>query len=108
MVSSSAVRLTSLLRALVQDARAAEGALGRAGLPSSTAAVLGVLAEHGRIRLGRLAELLGIDPSVASRHVAHAHQAGLVVREPDPLDRHQPGATSFGRLTVQGCVARPA
>lgn len=85
-MSTNAVRLTSLLRALVQDARAAEDVLGRAGLPSSSASVLGALSEHGRMRLSRLAQLLGVDPSVASRHVANAHEAGLVVRSPDPLD----------------------
>ena len=44
--------------------------------PAGAAAVLTLLERHGEMRMSRLAELLAIDMSVTSRHVAHvAEQA---------------------------------
>jgi DNA-binding MarR family transcriptional regulator len=55
--------------------------------PAGSAAVLSLLHHHGEMRMSRLAELLGIDMSVTSRHVAHVAEQGWVDRQPDPLDK---------------------
>ncbi|MCK8676418.1 MULTISPECIES: MarR family winged helix-turn-helix transcriptional regulator [Streptomyces] len=55
--------------------------------PGGSAAVLSLLAHHGDMRMSRLAELLAVDMSVTSRHVAHVVDRGWVERLPDPDDR---------------------
>ncbi|MEU8567884.1 MarR family winged helix-turn-helix transcriptional regulator [Streptomyces pathocidini] len=75
--------------------------LGRA-LPHDcqpgSAAVLAVLDRYGEMRLSRLAELLAVDMSVTSRHVAHVAGRGWIERQPDPLDRR----SRLLRLTRSG------
>ncbi|MEO3972899.1 MarR family winged helix-turn-helix transcriptional regulator [Streptomyces sp. CAU 1734] len=66
--------------------------------PSGAAAVLSLLARHGEMRMGRLSELLAIDTSVTSRHVAHVVEHGWVERSPDPDD----GRSRILRLTPGG------
>ncbi|MBO0652476.1 winged helix-turn-helix transcriptional regulator [Streptomyces triculaminicus] len=64
--------------------------LGRAlphDCPPATAALLALLKQHGDMRMSRLGELMGIDASVTSRHVAHAADRGWIDRQPDPLDK---------------------
>ncbi|MEV6673569.1 MarR family winged helix-turn-helix transcriptional regulator [Streptomyces sp. NPDC051162] len=64
--------------------------LGRAlpaECPPSAAMMLALLKQCGEVRMGRLAELLGIDMSVTSRHVAYAAERGWLDRHPDPLDK---------------------
>lgn len=53
----------------------------------ASATVLALLHHHGEMRMSRLAELLDIDMSVTSRHVAHAVGRGWIDRAPDPLDK---------------------
>ncbi|MCG0286055.1 MarR family winged helix-turn-helix transcriptional regulator [Streptomyces sp. PSAA01] len=55
--------------------------------PSGAAIVLMLLDRYGEMRMSKLAELLDIDMSVTSRHVAHVADRGWVDRKPDPLDR---------------------
>ncbi|MDG4860865.1 MarR family transcriptional regulator [Streptomyces sp. T-3] len=55
--------------------------------PAGSAAVLTVLDRNGEMRMSRLAELLAIDMSVTSRHVAHVAERGWIERSPDPDDR---------------------
>ena len=55
--------------------------------PAGCAAVLTLLARHGEMRMSRLAELLAVDMSVTSRHVAHVAERGWIERSPDPADR---------------------
>lgn len=55
--------------------------------PAGSAAVLNLLHRHGEMRMSRLAELLAIDISVTSRHVAHLTERGWIDRHPDPLDK---------------------
>ena len=55
--------------------------------PSGSAAVLLLLDRHGAMRMSRLAELLAVDMSVTSRHVAHVADRGWIERSPDPADR---------------------
>ncbi|MFI1826691.1 MarR family winged helix-turn-helix transcriptional regulator [Streptomyces sp. NPDC020412] len=55
--------------------------------PSGPAATLSLLHRHGEMRVGRLGELLAIDMSVTSRHVAHTVDRGWVERVRDPADR---------------------
>ncbi|GAA2260247.1 MarR family transcriptional regulator [Streptomyces amakusaensis] len=66
--------------------------------PSGAAAVLALLDRHGEMRMGRLAELLSVDMSVTSRHVAHAAGSGWVERDLDPGDRR----SRILRLTPAG------
>ncbi|MGW3493359.1 MarR family winged helix-turn-helix transcriptional regulator [Streptomyces sp. NPDC001020] len=55
--------------------------------PGGSAAVLTLLSRHGDMRMGKLAELLAVDMSVTSRHVAHVADRGWIERSPDPADK---------------------
>ncbi|MER6916562.1 MarR family winged helix-turn-helix transcriptional regulator [Streptomyces sp. NPDC000594] len=66
--------------------------------PSGPASVLALLARHGELRTGGVAELLAVDTSVSSRHVAHVVERGWVERAPDPHDRR----SRILRLTPAG------
>nr|WP_202538578.1 MarR family transcriptional regulator [Streptomyces sp. SID8379] len=55
--------------------------------PAGSAAVLTLLARYGEMRMSRLAELLAVDMSVTSRHVAHVADRGWIERRPDPADK---------------------
>jgi DNA-binding MarR family transcriptional regulator len=54
---------------------------------SGSAAVLTALGRHGDMHMSRLAELLVLDLSVTSRHVAHLVERGWIERSPDPADK---------------------
>ncbi|MGW0750301.1 MarR family winged helix-turn-helix transcriptional regulator [Streptomyces sp. NPDC002587] len=69
-----------------------------ADCPPGAAAVLTVLDRHGQMRLSRLTELMAVDISVTSRHVAHVAERGWIEREPDPGD----GRCRILRLTPGG------
>ncbi|MFI1394638.1 MarR family winged helix-turn-helix transcriptional regulator [Streptomyces sp. NPDC020681] len=66
--------------------------------PSGSAAVLTLLDRNGEMRISRLAELLSVDMSVTSRHVAHAAERGWIERLPDPGDKR----SRILRLTPAG------
>lgn len=66
--------------------------------PSGAVAVLTLLDRHGMMRMSRLAELLAVDMSVTSRHVAHCAERGWLSRSPDPDDRR----SRLLRLTARG------
>ncbi|MDG9701231.1 MarR family winged helix-turn-helix transcriptional regulator [Streptomyces sp. DH37] len=66
--------------------------------PPAPAVLLTLLGRHGELRMTRLADLLGVDVSVTSRHVAYAVEHGWVDRRPDPLD----GRVRLLRLTGSG------
>lgn len=66
--------------------------------PPASAGVLTLLDRHGEMRMSQLAELLAIDMSVTSRHVAHAAERGWIEREPDPADKR----SRLLRLTPSG------
>ncbi|MEG3629812.1 MarR family winged helix-turn-helix transcriptional regulator [Streptomyces poriticola] len=75
--------------------------LGRilpADCPSGSAAVLTLLDRHGDMRMSKLAELLAVDVSVTSRHVAHLAEQTLIERSPDPADKR----SRILRLTPAG------
>ncbi|MGW2518633.1 MarR family winged helix-turn-helix transcriptional regulator [Streptomyces sp. NPDC001617] len=55
--------------------------------PSGSAAVLTLLGRFGAMRMSKLAELLSVDMSVTSRHVAHLADRGWLDRSPDPSDK---------------------
>ncbi|MFG2955459.1 MarR family winged helix-turn-helix transcriptional regulator [Streptomyces sp. NPDC048291] len=55
--------------------------------PTGSAAVLTLLGRHGSMRMSKLAELLAVDMSVTSRHVAHVAERGWIERSPDPADK---------------------
>lgn len=76
--------LGALFRLVAQSkVRTAEGQppLERAGYVA-----LAVLHDHGPLRTGALAALLGVDMSTASRQATALETAGLVLRNPDPHD----------------------
>lgn len=66
--------------------------------PPASAGLLTLLRKHGEMRMSELTELLGIDMSVTSRHVAHAAERGWIERHPDPRD----GRSRLLRLTGSG------
>ncbi|WP_066929424.1 MarR family winged helix-turn-helix transcriptional regulator [Streptomyces sp. NBRC 110611] len=66
--------------------------------PPASAGVLTLLDRHGEMRMSQLAELLAIDTSVTSRHVAHVCERGWVERKADPEDRR----SRLLRLTPSG------
>ncbi|UNO40837.1 MarR family transcriptional regulator [Streptomyces sp. MST-110588] len=66
--------------------------------PPASAGVLTLLDRYGEMRMSRLAELLAIDMSVTSRHVAHVAERGWIEREADPLDKR----SRLLRLTPSG------
>ncbi len=66
--------------------------------PSGSAVVLMLLDRHGDMRMSRLAELLAVDMSVTSRHVAHVAGRGWIERLPDPADKR----SRILRLTPSG------
>lgn len=55
--------------------------------PPASLGVLSVISRHGELRMSRLAELLEVDMSVTSRHVAHLAERGWIDRLPDPHDK---------------------
>ncbi|MEV7090285.1 MarR family transcriptional regulator [Streptomyces sp. NPDC093085] len=76
-----------------------------ADCPGGTAAVLTLLERHGEIRMSGLSELLAVNASVTSRHVAHAAERGWIERLPDPGDKRSrilrltpPGRELLGEL----------
>jgi DNA-binding MarR family transcriptional regulator len=80
-------QILAAFSSIVRSARAAESSTGSAGdVPWSVIPVLGLMADHGELRLGALATSLRVDTSVASRSVASAEHLGLVSRRPDPRD----------------------
>ncbi|GGY13985.1 MarR family winged helix-turn-helix transcriptional regulator [Streptomyces anandii] len=66
--------------------------------PAGSAAVLTLLGRHGDMRMSKLAELLSVDMSVTSRHVAHVAARGWIDRLPDPADKR----SRILRLTPAG------
>lgn len=66
--------------------------------PAGSAAVLTLLGRHGDMRMSKLAELLSVDMSVTSRHVAHVAARGWIERFLDPADKR----SRILRLTEAG------
>jgi DNA-binding MarR family transcriptional regulator len=80
-------QILTAFSSIIRTSRARDTSGGPADdVPASVMAVLGLLAEHGELRLGALAADLGLDTSVISRTVAVAVDQGLVARRPDPRD----------------------
>ncbi|MFQ1000903.1 MarR family winged helix-turn-helix transcriptional regulator [Modestobacter sp. SSW1-42] len=91
------------LRVIVRSARAiAPGVDVDSRVPSPVVSVLGLLDAEDGLRLGALARGLGVDASVASRHVATAIDLGLVERRADPVDGRavQLSLTGAGRAEL--------
>ncbi|MEU2877794.1 MarR family transcriptional regulator [Streptomyces sp. NPDC007070] len=66
--------------------------------PAGSAAALTLIGRHGDMRMSKLAELLAVDMSVTSRHVAHIAARGWIERLPDPADKR----SRILRLTPAG------
>ncbi|MEU3101210.1 MarR family winged helix-turn-helix transcriptional regulator [Streptomyces griseoflavus] len=71
-----------------------------ADCPSGSASVLTLLGRYGDLRMSRVAELLSVDLSVTSRHVAHLAERGWIERSPDPADKR----SRILRLTPAGRI----
>ena len=73
------------------------------GLSRGDLVTLGVVSRQESIRSGRIAQTLGVDPSVVSRQLASLERLGLVARCVDPADRRAEliSATSLGREQLQ-------
>ncbi|KPI00299.1 transcriptional regulator, MarR family [Actinobacteria bacterium OK074] len=71
--------------------------------PRGSVAVLTLLHRHGDMRMSTLAELLDVDMSVTSRHVAHVADRGWIERSPDPADKRSRilRLTPLGRTQLQ-------
>jgi DNA-binding MarR family transcriptional regulator len=85
-------------------------ALAPWGVTPSQARALGVLARHGRMRLGALAEHLRVAPRSATDVADDLGVAGLAVRTEDPADRRAVliECTERGRATAEGIRAARA
>ncbi|WP_399217328.1 MarR family transcriptional regulator [Streptomyces sp. SAJ15] len=66
--------------------------------PPASVVTLMLLDRYGDMRMSKLAELLDIDISVTSRHVAHIEARGWIERLPDPQD----GRSRLLRATTDG------
>ncbi|MGW5420143.1 MarR family winged helix-turn-helix transcriptional regulator [Streptomyces sp. NPDC003943] len=69
-----------------------------ADCPGGSAIVMALLHHHGDMRMSRVSELMAVDMSVSSRHVAHTAERGWVERLPDPADKR----SRILRLTPAG------
>jgi DNA-binding MarR family transcriptional regulator len=71
------------------------------GVTPTRLSTLGVIVREGPLRLSRLAEIEGINPTMLSRVVAALDGDGLIRRKPDPDDRRAciVEATAAGRRT---------
>lgn len=84
--SDDAVQLRSLVSVVVRRFSLAERAdVDCCGLTVAQAATLEAL-QQGPVRLGELAQRLGITPSTLTRNLARLESDGLVAREADPAD----------------------
>jgi len=66
--------------------------------PGGSTTVLGLLGRYGEMRMTHLSELLAVDMSVTSRHVAHLVERGWIERGADPADKR----SRILRLTPAG------
>jgi DNA-binding MarR family transcriptional regulator len=91
-------QLSGALRSRSRDSGHAVRELSRGDLVT-----LGVVARQQSIRSGRIAQTLGVDPSVVSRQLASLERLGFVARCVDPADRRAEliSATSLGREQLQ-------
>ena len=91
-------------RASAQAALFSQAVADRLGLAGSDIECLDVLAEEGRLTVGRLAELTGLTTGSATRMVDRLEQAGFVRRIPDPADRRrvlvEPAAERMAQLSA--------
>jgi DNA-binding MarR family transcriptional regulator len=71
---------------------------GVAGVDEATYPVLSGLARSGSTTASRLAEQIGLDRTVTTRHATRLEQAGLIARTSDPADARATVLT----LTLQG------
>jgi DNA-binding MarR family transcriptional regulator len=72
-------------------------------VPFAAVSALSVLQQHGSMRVSELAECLGIDLSVASRHASHLEDRDLVTRQPSATDKraHELSLTAAGESILQ-------
>lgn len=107
----AAVRSIELeLRTLVRRIRTTKAELARFIAPElvpSAYTVLTLVADRQPTRAGEIVDVLDMDKSVISRHLATLAELGLVQRDCDPEDRrsHTVSLTERGRRKVSEAVA---
>jgi DNA-binding MarR family transcriptional regulator len=79
--------VTRLRAAVSRMSRAMDREVGSGELTRTQFTVLGTTIRRGPIRLGDLAELENINPTMLSRVVAKLDSAGFIQRKPDPSDQ---------------------
>jgi DNA-binding MarR family transcriptional regulator len=79
-----------------------------AGVDEVTYPVLSGLARSGSTTASRLAEQIGLDRTVTTRHASRLEQAGLIARTPDPGDARATvlQLTPAGRTAVSAMRTR--
>ena len=73
--------------ALARISRTVEREVAGEGLTRTTLSLLGTLARHKTLGMGELADIEGLNPTMASRLVGKLEDAGLVRRVPADTDR---------------------
>lgn len=92
---------------ILRFVRMLKQAPGTATVPDqSSLLLLWPLLHAGSMRLGELAESKGVDASTVSRQVAQLVRAGLIRRDPDPVDGRaaQLALTDHGRQHCQQMI----
>jgi DNA-binding MarR family transcriptional regulator len=85
--SASEDEIAPRLRAVVGKlARRLRPTLAGSGLTPTRLAVLATIVRRGPLRISELAEAEGLNPTMLSRVISELSTAGLLRREPDPLD----------------------
>ena len=75
----------------------------RVDLPRGHTSLLSRLSTCGPLRMGELADLLGVDNSTITPQAQRLERLGLIVREPDPVDGRAAvlKITSAGKRTLR-------
>lgn len=113
MQLSEVDEVTRLRVALVRTTRWLERQSQTEGAPGSELSrtqlsVLGAVVRCGPVRLGALAEVEGVNPTMLSRVVAKLEDAGLLARTTDAHDRRVATVTATDRGREQHLAMRAA
>lgn len=100
--TESATRLRAVIGRLSRQLRATPSGLDAALTPTRISLMLSI-DRTGPVRLGELAEIEGINPTMLSRSVTQLVDAGLVTRTSDSADRRAAwvDATDAGRTLAE-------
>lgn len=99
-----------LLLALFRTVRGTQAMSATGPVDFGVRRLLGVLAQHGALRLSELAQIAQLDLSTVSRHVTRLTADGLVARTADPDDGRacQVQISDDGRATLRTMLQQHA